>query len=248
MITLRTLGSGNAFNQEGRLNSSYLIEFSGKNILIDCGFTTPLGLQNSKIDFNELDYIFITHYHGDHYGGLAALLLGLKYVSVQKKTMKIVGPDALKDTIQKLIAILYKGNENIVNELDIDFISVSSKGGSLDFEGFKVEALPMIHTEESLPVGYCFDFGSTTVGFTGDSGWHSGIEELIKKSDTSIVECNFIEYLTDSHLSVNQLEASEVIQSKKSNVYLTHLNEAVAKEAARLGYHCLKDGFTMDLV
>lgn len=247
MHQLKILGSGNAFNEEGRFNSSYLLEHQDQKILVDCGFTTPLALQNCTIEFNEIDYVFITHYHGDHYAGLAAFLLGLKYVSLQKKKLKIVGPDDVKGNVVKLLSVLYKGNEGIVDTLDIDFVSVSSKGDLVDFLNFKVEVIPMVHTVDSFPVGYCFDLINTIIGFSGDSGWHRGIEELIEKSDTVLLECNFIRNLSDSHLCIEQLESSEVVQKKKANIYLTHLNKTVAVEAKRLGYNCLEDELQLNL-
>jgi ribonuclease BN (tRNA processing enzyme) len=45
------------------------------NFLIDCGATVLPALKRNKIDPGNIDIIVITHFHGDHYGGLPFLLL-----------------------------------------------------------------------------------------------------------------------------------------------------------------------------
>ena len=245
-MELKVLGSGNAFNQQGRFNSSYLINCSAGNILIDCGFTVPLALQQNKIEFSEVDYIFITHYHGDHYAGLAALLLGLKYITPKEKPLTIIGPGDVKAKTKELLSVLYNGTEKLIDELSLNFISVNEEGDKKALDGFSFEAFKMVHSESSLPVGYVLSINGTKVGFTGDTCWHEGIPGFLKQCDKAIVECNFLERVGEGHLSVEELEQSEIVQARKSDLYLTHLYEASSKKAKELGYDILMDGDVLD--
>jgi 7,8-dihydropterin-6-yl-methyl-4-(beta-D-ribofuranosyl)aminobenzene 5'-phosphate synthase len=54
-----------------------LIEYGGKRILFDTGNNSDLLAQNAKakgIDLSKLDFVVMSHRHGDHMGGMAYLL------------------------------------------------------------------------------------------------------------------------------------------------------------------------------
>ena len=54
-----------------------LIEYDGKRILFDTGNNSDILAQNAKttgIDLSKLDFVVMSHRHGDHMGGLAYLL------------------------------------------------------------------------------------------------------------------------------------------------------------------------------
>lgn len=54
-----------------------LIEFGGKRILFDTGNNSDVLAQNAKakgIDLSRLDFVVMSHRHGDHMGGMAYLL------------------------------------------------------------------------------------------------------------------------------------------------------------------------------
>jgi 7,8-dihydropterin-6-yl-methyl-4-(beta-D-ribofuranosyl)aminobenzene 5'-phosphate synthase len=56
---------------------SALIEYAGKRILFDTGNNPAILAQNAKaqgIDLSKLDFVVMSHRHGDHMGGLAYLL------------------------------------------------------------------------------------------------------------------------------------------------------------------------------
>ncbi len=242
-VKVKVLGSGNAFNQGSRLNSSYVIYSKNLKILIDCGFTVPLALQQHGIAFNEIDAVLITHYHGDHFAGLAALLLALKYVSKQKKQLIIAGPGDVKQKVHELITVLYAGSEDVFQDLDIKYHSIEE---SFKLEEITVNAIPMIHSDESLPHGFVLRFKTLTIGFSGDTCWHDGVEDLINKSDATFLECNFAGKVGKGHISVEELEASKLIQTKKENIYLTHLSDVSLDLASKKGYCCIKDGQEFD--
>ena len=56
---------------------SALVEYGGKRILFDTGNNPDILAQNAKaksIDLSKLDFVVMSHRHGDHMGGLAYLL------------------------------------------------------------------------------------------------------------------------------------------------------------------------------
>jgi len=54
-----------------------LVEYGGKRILFDTGNNGDILAQNAKakgIDLSKLDFVVMSHRHGDHMGGMAYLL------------------------------------------------------------------------------------------------------------------------------------------------------------------------------
>ena len=241
-MKVKVLGSGNAFNQGMRLNSAFLIGTNNVNVLIDCGFTIPYALQKESIQFSSVDYILISHYHGDHYAGLACLLLGLKYVSPQYKKLTIIGPGDIQEKVIRLFEVLYPGTENLINDLNLEFKAVNHLGEKLITKYFNLLIHPMQHSDLVFPVGYTLEKNGFKIGFSGDTCWHDGLSSFIESCDKLILECNFVHKVGEGHISIEELELSELIQVKKKDIYLTHLCEESANKAKDLGYNVLSDG------
>lgn len=96
-----TLGTGNAFASDGRASTSILLDGTSK-ILLDCSPQTIQSLRKYNLSPNQIDYIFISHLHGDHSGGLPFFLLNLK--NRESGVVTISGPPGLKKQITNVYA------------------------------------------------------------------------------------------------------------------------------------------------
>ena len=75
MGKVTSIGTGDAFSSGGRFQSCFLIEEAGMKFLVDCGANSFVNLKRIVTDLSQLNGILITHFHGDHYGGLPFILL-----------------------------------------------------------------------------------------------------------------------------------------------------------------------------
>ena len=78
-ITLITVYDNYKANPELKTGWGFscLIKIEGKNILFDTGADSETLLSNTQkmgIDPKEIDFVFISHLHGDHTGGLSGIL------------------------------------------------------------------------------------------------------------------------------------------------------------------------------
>ena len=100
------IGTSDAFGAGGRRQSAILLRAPGGNVLMDCGPTTGTGMSDLGISRDEIDTILISHFHGDHIGGIPALLLGAFYEDSRKHPLRIAGPPGIEARVRELAAAL----------------------------------------------------------------------------------------------------------------------------------------------
>jgi ribonuclease Z len=71
---IHILGCGSALPTLRHNPSAQVVEIREKQFLVDCGEGTQLQMRRSKIGFNRLCAVFISHIHGDHCFGLIGML------------------------------------------------------------------------------------------------------------------------------------------------------------------------------
>ncbi|GGI43167.1 MBL fold hydrolase [Paenibacillus marchantiophytorum] len=90
-LQIQMLGTGSAFAKT-LYNTSALVRSNNKNILIDCGHTTPKSLDDIQVQPDQIEGIIISHIHADHIGGLEEMAFRLLYEFNQKKTKLFMTP------------------------------------------------------------------------------------------------------------------------------------------------------------
>lgn len=68
------LGCGSALPTLKHNASAQVVIIRGKMFMVDCGEGTQVQLRRSRINFNKLSAVFISHLHGDHCFGLIGLI------------------------------------------------------------------------------------------------------------------------------------------------------------------------------
>lgn len=240
-MQLTALGTGNAFNENGLRNSSYLIESNENLLLVDCGFTSVIAVQQLGINLDAVNNVLITHFHGDHTGGLPAFFLAKKYLQKTASKINIYGPKGIAKHCFQIQKALYEGTEKLFNVLDIEFHEVAP-GEHFNAIGLKIQGFKMNHSQESL--GYLIDKKSK-LGITGDSAECDGLSELISLSRTVIGECSNERVSSRvKHLGLDFY----LKQDPKKQFLLVHYNKSVIDKTADFpkNIRLLKEGETLN--
>lgn len=78
--------------------TSQVLEIRNNLFLIDCAEGTQVQLRKNKIRFSQIDHIFISHLHGDHFYGLIGLVS--TYMLLKRASdLHIYGPTGIKEII-----------------------------------------------------------------------------------------------------------------------------------------------------
>src|SRR3984885_15854530 len=92
------LGSSSATPIFNRNPSAQALNINEHLYLIDCGEGTQQQMLRFDVKASRIDYIFISHLHGDHYLGLIGLLSSL-HLNGRTKPLNLYCPILLKEII-----------------------------------------------------------------------------------------------------------------------------------------------------
>ncbi len=93
------LGSSSATPVYNRNPTAQLLNCNEKFYLIDCAEGTQQQLIKYGLKASKIDYIFISHLHGDHYFGLIGLLSSM-HLNGRIKPLNIYAPKAIKEILE----------------------------------------------------------------------------------------------------------------------------------------------------
>lgn len=92
-LAVQTLGTGGPIADDDRAGSGNIIWIDGKaRVVVDAGPGAFIRHAEAGVDFNDHYAILLTHFHGDHVGGLPGLLNNGSF-SGRKEPLIIAGPD-----------------------------------------------------------------------------------------------------------------------------------------------------------
>ena len=79
-VTVTFAGSGDAFGSGGRFQACIHLQQAGvAPVLLDCGATSLPALRRCGLDPGGIAAVFVSHLHGDHFGGLPFLILDAQF-------------------------------------------------------------------------------------------------------------------------------------------------------------------------
>lgn len=98
-LSVLILGSAAAAPTLNRNQTAQLVSTEKNLFLVDCGEATQIQLRRYKVRFQQIDHIFISHLHGDHFFGLVGLLSTMHMLG-RKAPVHIYGPKELQEVVQ----------------------------------------------------------------------------------------------------------------------------------------------------
>lgn len=185
------LGSGTAIPRIDRGSPSLAVVIQGQTILLDMGPGTLRQLMRAGIDYEQVERIFLTHFHPDHTADLIHFLFASRNPTVltRRKPFHVTGPFGTA----RLIAAL--------QEAYVDWLTLPSrvmgieeldtgKTAERDYGDFRAITTPTGHTPHSLAYRIEDSKGISLV-YSGDTGVAEEVVELARGADLLILESSF---------------------------------------------------------
>jgi ribonuclease Z len=136
-LSLVFLGTGGSVPTARRATACLLARVGGDRLLFDCGEGSQRQMQRST-GLVQLDEIYLSHYHADHFLGLPGLL---KTYDLQgrERPLRVIGPPGLSSLFRVLRSILGRLS------YEVELVELA-QGDVVRHRGYEVRSFPVEHT------------------------------------------------------------------------------------------------------
>jgi ribonuclease BN (tRNA processing enzyme) len=247
-MKVTVVGCGDAWGSGGRFHTCFRIEAAGACALVDFGASALAGWHRLGFDLNDIDAIFLSHLHGDHFGGLPFLLLESQFEARRSRPLVIVGPPGARARIEALNEVLFPGVATRGWRFDWQVIEVEP-GFAGQVAGFALRTAQVEHSSGAPCTALRLSAGSRTFAYSGDTAWTDALLPIADGADLFITECYSPERPVPGHLDWPSLRA-QLPRLGARRIALTHLGaEALARRAemAAAGVGICHDGAVFEL-
>ncbi len=136
------LGNGSAVPTIWHHPSSQVVQYMGKQYLIDCGEGTQMQMIKYKIKNKNLDHIFISHLHGDHFYGLIGMINSFHLLR-RNRPLHIYASKELKSLIDFQLRVT---NTTLVYPLVFHYLEENNEQILFEDKFITIKAFPLKHS------------------------------------------------------------------------------------------------------
>jgi ribonuclease BN (tRNA processing enzyme) len=244
-VKLHMLGCGDAFGSGGRNQSGYLIESDQRLFLLDCGPTTLPAMKRAGIDPRRLEAIFLSHLHGDHFGGIPFFFLEYLYQNPREKPLHVAGPPGTEQKTREIFRLMY-GSGDASKDLPPTEFHVLNPEQPATIEEVQVFPFRVPHQVHEVSLGLKVTCDQKQILFSGDSAWSELFITHARGVDLFLCECSFYDRETSNH--VNYLSLMKNLASLEcKKLVLTHLGAEMLARKNELPVTLAEDGMVIEI-
>lgn len=176
-VTVTFAGCGDAFGSGGRFQACIHLRQASlaAPVLLDCGATSLTALRRCGLDPGEIGAVFVSHLHGDHFGGLPFLILDGQF-SGRAAPLVIAGPAGTAQRLTAAMECLFPGSSQIRRKFQVSVVQLEP-GRTTEVAGILVEAFPASHPSGAPALVLRLTLGGTVIAYTGDTAWTPAVGE-----------------------------------------------------------------------
>ena len=216
-MRLIVLGAGTCLPYPNFSPSGYLVFINHKPILLDAGPGTIARMAAQGVNYQDLEYVIISHLHSDHVLDLLMLLQAYNATPgwTRSEKLTIIGCKGIDYFLESQFH-LFEGTKPETYPLQIYEMNTET----IHFDGWSLTSALTMHTSTSL--AFRISSEDKSIFYSGDASNPENLIELSREADLMLCECSFpVGWENPDHLSPDRIG----MLAKKSDakrVVLTH--------------------------
>lgn len=167
--------------------SSYLVEHQGFRLLLDLG-NGALGELQNHVDPRDVDALFLTHLHGDHWLDLVPLAHVRRHHPDRRvpKPLRVFAPVSQRDRIA-----------GAFGRARLDDVFAFEAPRATEVGPFDVDVIRTSHPVETHAVRIAA--AGRTLVYTADTGWFPELVDFARRADLLLAEAGFVDGAANPH-------------------------------------------------
>jgi ribonuclease BN (tRNA processing enzyme) len=239
-------GSGDAFGSGGRFQACIHLQQAGISapapVLLDCGATSLTALRRGGLDPGEIGAVFLSHLHGDHFGGLPFLILDAQFAG-RIAPLAVAGPAGTGQRLTEAMECMFPGSSRVRRRFAVE-VTELSPGGSAAVAGVRAEAWEASHPSGAPALILRLSAGGRVIAYTGDTAWTPAIAAAAAGADLLIAEAYYWDKAVPHHLRHADLTAhADEITARRT--VLTHMSADMLRHSEHACHEMAHDGLVL---
>jgi ribonuclease BN (tRNA processing enzyme) len=244
-LSVTFLGSGDVFGSGGRYQTCIMVKTMNSTFLVDCGTSSLIAMRRFGVAPNDIDMIFLTHLHGDHFGGVPFFVLDAQLISKRSRPLVIVGPPGTKKRVMAAMEVFFPGSSQVQLPFPLDIqefeIEQPHVLGDITVIPYLVE-----HPCGDPPLALRLLCDGKILTYTGDTAWTETLISAARGADLLITEAYFFEKHVKFHLDYHTL-MSHVNELQPRRMIITHMSEDMLKKLDMVSCEWAEDGKVVEI-
>jgi ribonuclease BN (tRNA processing enzyme) len=188
--------------------------------------------------------VFVSHLHGDHFGGLPFLILDGQF-SRRTGPLTVVGPPGIAGRLADTMECLFPGSSTAPRRFAVE-VTELAQGTSRTLCRVAVRAWEADHPSGTPALLLRLDLAGRTIAYTGDTGWTAAIAEAAADADLLIAEAYYRDKNIPYHLRLADLHAhSDQLTARR--IIVTHMSADMLGARLDTALEQAYDGLTITL-
>jgi ribonuclease BN (tRNA processing enzyme) len=239
-------GSGDAFGSGGRYQACiHLRGLRGHApVLLDCGATSLSALKHLGLDPCEIEAVFVSHLHGDHFAGLPFLILDGQF-SRRTRPLNVAGPQGTARRLTDAMECLFPGSSTTTRRFSVETTELSP-GSIVSVCGVTVRAWQADHESGAPALLLRLQISGKIIAYTGDTAWTEDLIEVAAGADLLIAEAYYRDKNVPYHLRYADLEVHRD-QLKARRIIVTHMSADMLDRQHQVRMESARDGLIISL-
>lgn len=212
---------------------------------MDAGPTVLAGLKDAGVFSTDVDFILLSHLHGDHFAGIPFMIMEYLYERRRSHELLVAGPAGTEERVWDLFRAMYREAAARPLAFPLRFQTLEADK-NVEISGVRIEPFAVPHQMREPSLGLKVRLDGKTILYSGDSGW---TEEFVRRTedvDLFLCECCYWETEVSFHINYPEIDRHRSRIGAR-RLILSHLGREVLEKLDRVRIEYAHDGMVIEV-